>query len=66
MSDVMQYLICRNDLRSQSLLLTSSQNEVALPGLLELAAPTKQFKGNSFWENLELYLVRIFYLFMLP
>ncbi|KAK4801422.1 hypothetical protein SAY86_021909 [Trapa natans] len=45
-----------NNFGSQRLLLTSSQNEVALPGVLEMVAPVNQFKGNNYWENLELYL----------
>ncbi|PKI74950.1 hypothetical protein CRG98_004722 [Punica granatum] len=46
----------RNDLRTQPLLLTSSKNEATQPGLLELGGPMNQVRGNSSWENLELYL----------
>ncbi|XP_031391658.1 nuclear pore complex protein NUP160 [Punica granatum] len=45
-----------NDLRTQPLLLTSSKNEATQPGLLELGGPMNQVRGNSSWENLELYL----------
>ncbi|KAG6727322.1 hypothetical protein I3842_02G124200 [Carya illinoinensis] len=46
----------RDDLRTQGLLLTSSKNEVVIHGSANLVPATQQYKGNSEWETLEIYL----------
>lgn len=53
----------RDDLRTQGLLLTSSKNEVVIHGSANLVPATQQYKGNSEWETLEIYLVYIFLIF---
>lgn len=62
-------LFFRKDFKRQGLLLTSTINEDAAPGLSDMGSRTPQYTGNSHWENLELYLVHIFialFLAMLP
>ncbi|KAL3729190.1 hypothetical protein ACJRO7_026308 [Eucalyptus globulus] len=46
------------DFKRQGLLLTSTINEAAVPGLSDMGSRTPQYTGNSHWENLELYLGR--------
>ncbi|GMY33051.1 nuclear pore complex protein NUP160 isoform X1 [Fagus crenata] len=48
----------RDDLRTHGLLLTSSKNEVVVHASHDMGPATQQFKRNSQWETLELYLVK--------
>ncbi|KAK9286738.1 hypothetical protein L1049_015142 [Liquidambar formosana] len=45
-----------NDFRSHHLMLTSSKDEVVIHGSANTGPSSHQFKGNSHWETLELYL----------
>lgn len=56
--EMMYHMLYRNDLKMHGLLLTSSKDEV-VHGSLDMGHSTQQSKGNSHWETLELYLVRI-------
>ncbi|XP_030553691.1 nuclear pore complex protein NUP160 isoform X1 [Rhodamnia argentea] len=46
------------DFKRQGLLLTSTINEAAVPGLSDMGSRNPQYTGNSHWEILELYLGR--------
>lgn len=59
------YLLLRNGHRMQSLLLTSSQDEIVVRGSPNVGPPSQESKGSSHWETLELYLVCLFLLFMI-
>ncbi|KAK4566003.1 hypothetical protein RGQ29_002278 [Quercus rubra] len=48
----------RDDLRTHGLLLTSSKNEMAVHVSQDVCPATQQFKRNTQWETLELYLVK--------
>lgn len=45
-----------NGHRMQSLLLTSSQDEIVVRGSPNVGPPSQESKGSSHWETLELYL----------
>ncbi|CAN4110826.1 unnamed protein product [Withania somnifera] len=46
----------RNDQRMQSLLLTSSQDEIVVHESLNVGLPAQESKDSGHWETLELYL----------
>jgi hypothetical protein len=58
--NIMRVMTFRDDLRTHGLLLTSSKNEVVVHASHDMGPATQQFKRNSQWETLELYLVSFF------
>lgn len=60
----MWFITFRDDPREQGLLLTSSKDEVIDHGSPDMCSANQQSNGISHWGTLELYLVRIFCIFL--